>query len=268
MTRQLAPAILLALALPLTACQRAPAPPAPPSAPSPPPAPTADAPQTALGRTVAKAIGEAREELRNENISISDGPNININGREIRRSGDQPKAEITPQGDLLVEGKAVEIDAAQRKMLLDYRNHIILVAEAGMAMGIKGADLAGQAISETLAGLFSGNTDQIEQRIEAEAEKLEADAQRLCAQLPPMLALQQRLAGSLPAFRPYATMTQEDVDDCMDGKGVAVTDGERVREEVREGIREGIREGVRNGAQAAKQELDAAAEAEAASATR
>lgn len=258
MTTHLRSALLLSLALPmLGACHDAPAPPAPPS---PPRAPTAAAPQTALGRTVAKAIDEAREELRKENISISDGPNINVNGREIRRASDQPKAEITPQGDLLVEGKAVEIDAAQRRMLLDYRNHVILVAEAGMAMGIKGADLAGQAISETLAGLFSGNTDQIEQRIEAEAEKLEADAQQLCAQLPPMLDLQQRLSASLPAFKPYANMTQEDIDDCLDGDGVAVTDGASIRE----GIRKGIREGVRDGAQAAKQEMDAAQEAEAA----
>ena len=259
MTKHLTPALLLALALPLAACQRAPEPPAPPAPPA-----TAGA-QTAIGRTVEKAINEAREELRTENISISNGPNININGRDIRRADDQPKAEITPQGDLLIEGKAVEIDAAQRKLLLDYREHILAIAEAGMAMGIKGADLAGKAISETIGGLFSGNTDQIEQRIEAEAEKLEADAHQLCTQLPPMLELQQQLSASLPAFKPYATMTQEDIDECMDGNGVAVTDGASIREDIRSGIREGIREGVRGGAQAAKQELDAAAEAEAAS---
>ena len=256
------PALLLALALPLAACQRAPEPPAPPA---PPAAPGTAGAQTAIGRTVEKAINEAREELRTENISISNGPNININGRNIRRADDQPKAEITPQGDLLIEGKTVEIDAAQRKLLLDYREHIIAIAEAGMAMGIKGADLAGKAISETLGGLLSGNTDEIEQRIEAEAEKLEADAHQLCAQLPPMLDLQQQLSASLPAFKPYATMTQEDIDECMDGNGVAVTDGASVREDIQSGIREGIREGVRDGAQAAKQELDAAAEAEAAS---
>lgn len=260
MTKQLAPALLLALALPLAACQKAPAPPAPPASPD------AAGAQTAIGRVVEKAIVEAREELRTENISISDGPHIKINGREIRRASDEPKAEITPQGDLLIEGKAVEIDAAQRKMLLDYRAHVIAIAEAGMAMGIKGADLAGKAISETIGGLFSGNTEEMEQRIEAEAEKLEADAHKLCAQLPPMMVLQQRLAASLPEFKPYATMTQEDIDECKDESGgVAVMDGESIREDIQSGIREGIREGVRDGAQAAKQELDAAAEAEAAS---
>ena len=81
-----------------------------------------------------------------------------------------------------------------------------------------------------------------------------------------MMALQQRLASSLPAFKPYATMTQEDIDECGDGSdGVAAMDGASIREDIQSGIREGIREGVRGGAQAAKQEMDAAAEAEAAS---
>ena len=262
MTKHLTTALLLALALPLAACQRAPEPPAPPAPPS---APEAAGAQTAIGRTVEKAINEAREELRTENISISDGPNININGREIRRADDQPKAEITPQGDLLIEGKAVAVDAAQRKLLLEYREHILAIAEAGMAMGIKGADLAGKAISETIGGLFSGNTDQIEQRIEAEAEKLEADAHQLCTQLPPMLELQQQLSASLPAFKPYATMTQEDIDECMDGNGVAVTDGATVREDIREGIREGIRGGIQ-ATTGDEENANAAAEAEAASA--
>lgn len=209
--------LLLALSLPLLgACQPSP-PPEPPASPAPPAGSTAtSAPQTALGRTVEKAINEAREELRTENISIGDGVHIKVNGREVRRTDNLPKAEITPQGDLLVEDKPVTVSAEQRAMLLDYRNHVIAIAEAGMAIGVKGADLAGKAISETIGGLIAGDTSQIEQRIEAEAGKLEADVLQLCAQLPPMLATQQELAATLPEFAPYATMTQDDIDDCAD----------------------------------------------------
>lgn len=228
MNTKLRSALLLTLALPLLgACQPSPSP-APPASSSN-NAATGDAPQTVIGRSVEKAIVEAREELRRENISISDGVHINVNGHESKRGDNLPKAEITPQGDLLIEGKQVAVDAAQRKLLLDYRNHIIAVAEAGMAIGVKGADLAGKAISETIGGLISGDTDGIEKKIEAEASKIEADAMKLCAQLPPMLATQQQLAASLPAFKPYATMTEEDIDDCGKDvgkhKGVAVTSG-------------------------------------------
>ena len=31
-----------------------------------------------------------------------------------------------------------------------------------------------------------------------------------------MLATQQQLAAALPAFKPYATMEQADIDDCAD----------------------------------------------------
>lgn len=201
------------------------------AAPAPPSnsADTGDAPETFIGRSVEKAIVEARQELRSKNISISDGIRVNVNGREFKRDDNLPKAEITPQGDLLIEGKQVVVDAAQRKLLLDYRNHIIAIADAGMAIGVRGADLAGKAISETIDGLISGDTGGIERKVEAEVSKIEADAMRLCAQLPPMLATQQQLATSLPVFKPYATMTEADIDDCgndvVKHRGVAVTSG-------------------------------------------
>ena len=245
-----APPLLLAL-LPILAtsgCERAAAP-TPPVA-STAPAPATATPHTALGRVVDTALQKARREMETGNISISGGVHINVNGHEFNRPEGASKAEISPQGDLLIEGRAVAVTPAQRALLLDYRGQIIAVAESGMAMGVKGADLAGKALSETFSGLVNGDSEQAKQRIEAEGRKLEADARRLCGQLPRMLATQQQLATSLPAFKPYATMTQEDVDDCMkhDKGGVSVGDasfGQAIREEIRQGIREDIRKDIR-----------------------
>ena len=222
-THALAAALLVAMSL--TACGNAPAPPppAPPAAP--------DAPKTFIGRHVEKALAEARKELATGNISISDGFNINVNGREIHNKGDNlPNAEITPQGDLLIEGKPVDISPEQRRQLLAYRGQIIGIAEAGMAIGGKGADLAGEAIGGVVGAIFGGKEGEqaFEQRMEAQGEKLEAEAMKLCVQLPPLLASQQALAASLPAFKPYARMTQADIDDCgkdKTGNGVSVTSG-------------------------------------------
>jgi hypothetical protein len=214
----------------------------------------APAPETVLGKTVASAIDKARHELESGNIDLTRGVNVHVgdHDRHFRIGGSEhdgrQKAEITPGGDLLIEGKAVDITPAQRALLLQYRQRIIAIAEAGMAVGVKGADLAGKALAETFSGLMHGDADAAGKRIEAEGEKLKADAHRICAQLPGMLQTQQQLAASLPAFKPYATMTQEDVDDCMkDDRGVAVTDGGNnpVGEEVRQAVRENIRESVR-----------------------
>ena len=207
----------------LSACNRA-TPPAPPAPPAPPTAGN-DVPRTTIGRHVDKAISEARAELRTKNISISDGFNININGHRIHRKDGLPDAEITPTGDLLVEGKAVAINASQRAQLVEYRGHIIGIADAGMQIGAKGADLAITAMSEAVGAIFSGDEKGVERRMEAEGEKIKASAVKLCAQLPPLLESQERLAASLPAFKPYATLTQADIEDCnKEGKAnVAVT---------------------------------------------
>ena len=85
------------------------------------PAPGGTASQTALGRTVERAMDEARRKLATENIRLKDGIDIDINGVKFGKDvpGNLPEAEITPQGDLLIAGKQVEIDARQRRLLLD-----------------------------------------------------------------------------------------------------------------------------------------------------
>lgn len=210
-------------------------------------------PQSFLGKAAAKGIAEARKELQTKNLTLNGDGGININGRKFggRNDPSLPKAEITPQGDLLVDGKAVAITPEQRKQMLDYRGHLLGVAEAGMTVGLKGADLAGKALTDSLGSILTGNTDEFEKKMEAEGKKLEADAMQICAHLPPLLATQDKLAASLAEFKPYATMTQEDVDDCgKDHNGAAAFSGED-RAKLQQEVRDGIRDAVRDGAQAA-----------------
>ncbi|CAN5711362.1 hypothetical protein BH23PSE2_BH23PSE2_01510 [soil metagenome] len=233
----LATAVLaLAAATLLSACSPAPA-------PSDPAATPADAPRTALGRTVDRAITEARKELATENIRIGEGFHINagpVKARFPKVDTGLPRAEITPQGDLLIAGDRVEVTAEQRRDLLQYRAHVLAIAEVGMAMGVKGADLAGQAVGDALRSVFSGDGKQFEQRIEAQASELEDEALQLCAHMQPLYDTQQRLAASLSAFAPYATLTQEDVNECSSRKSHN-QDRARIRGEIRDDIRSGIR---------------------------
>ncbi len=159
-------------------------------------------PKTAIGKAANRAIGEARQELATENIGLSS-------------SDDTSKAEITPKGDWLIDGKVIAIDDKQRGLLLDYRKQTHAVAEAGMAIGVQGADLAGKAIGEAIGSIFSGESEQqIEKKIEAEAKGIEASATKLCDLLPGLFEAQNKLADSLPTFKPYANMTQKDIDEC------------------------------------------------------
>ncbi len=158
-------------------------------------------PTTILGKAVKGTTDGAREELATTNIDLD--------------ASGYPNAEITPSGELLIDGKAVTVNAQQKALLLEYRGHITKVAEAGIGIGLEGADLAGKAVTEAIKGVLTGNPDQIDKKIEAEAKGIEQSAQKLCDLLPAMKVTQDKLAVALPEFKPYASMDQGDVDECM-----------------------------------------------------
>ena len=160
---------------------------------------------TKLGQKVREATNKAREEMATSNIRVSEG------------SSTLPKAEITPQGDLLIGGKQVTIDDKQRALLLQHRANVMALALAGMEIGVQGADLGMRAASEAIKGIFSGNTEEIEKKVEAEAEKMKLSAAKLCEKLPALKDSQQALATAIPEFKPYANMDQSDIDGCLDG---------------------------------------------------
>ena len=165
-----------------------------------------------LGIEIEKVTREVREELATGNIDF---------GGKHHGNGDSD-AEITPEGDLIIDGRPVEIDATERALLLEYRAHVAEVAMAGARIGLQGADLATSAMGQAFRGVLGGDTEGMEARIEAEAEKIKVEAVKLCDHLQPMLDTQQALAASIPELVPYATMTQDDIDDCREEGSVTI----------------------------------------------
>lgn len=172
-----------------------------------------------LGVEMAEVEREVREELATGNIDFGGGHHLG--GGDTTNDAD---AEITPEGGLLIAGKPVEVDAAERAMLLAYRKQVTDVALAGARIGLQGADLATTAMGEAFRGILSGDTEGMEARIEAEAAKIEAQVVVLCDQLAPLLETQQALAAAIPELEPYATMDQQDVDQCYDEHAEAKAD--------------------------------------------
>lgn len=253
--RMLAPALLAAGLL--IACRDN----TPPAPTTPTAGNTGSGAQTALGRTVEKAMAEARTALEKENLEL----NGKEGGLHIGKHGigshdpNLPSAEITPSGDFILDGKTLAINDVQRAQVLDYRRRVLDVTGAGMSVGVKGADLGMQAAGEAMKGIFSGNMDQVEQRIQTEAKKLEADAKLICQQLTPLLQAQDALAAGLPEFKPYAGLEQADIDDCLKDGGTAVFTGNKrsatsqaqVQSEIRDGIRQSVRSAVQQATAAA-----------------
>lgn len=186
-----APLLALALAIPLAACGEK-------------PATNAPATDSTIGAKVREATDKARKEIAEGNISIG---------------SDGAKVEVTPTGDLLINSTSIPLNDSQRAITLRYRTQVIGIAEAGIDIGVQGANLGAQAAGEAIKGIFSGNSEQIEARINAEADKIKASAAKICDQLPALMATQQQLAAAVPEFKPYAKMDQSDIDDCRNGNG-------------------------------------------------
>ncbi|MFC3549629.1 hypothetical protein ACFOLC_01210 [Lysobacter cavernae] len=156
-----------------------------------------------ISATVQKAIAEAKQKIAEGNINIQDGKS-------------SPQVELSPKGDLIIDGKPVPVTAEQRALLVDYRGRIAAVASAGVDIGLQGADLATRAVTQSLKGVFTGNTDEIDKQVEAEADKVRVAAIKLCDLLPAMKVSQDKVAASVPEFRPYANLDQSDIDECRD----------------------------------------------------
>jgi hypothetical protein len=177
-----------------------------------------------LGRELDQARDEVRAELAQERIRLEHdnlqlGDSLQFGRRDRARanpSRNLPKAEITRAGDLLIDGKAVAIDAGQRRQLLDYRAQVINLAHAGIDAGEKAALVALEATDVSMFQLIVGGlTGSIERRVESVVQQeLKPAILQICRRLPALRDSQQALAGKLAAFRPYATLQEDDVRNC------------------------------------------------------
>lgn len=149
-----------------------------------------------------KARDGIREEMATQNLDIGQG----IAGL--------PRAELSPQGDLVIDGKAITLTDAQRKTLLAYRSQLAGMAEAGAEVGIQGAAVATAAMKEAAKAALSGNQPEIEARIKAQTDAIKLSAQALCDRLPALLESQRAAAQLVPEFAPYANMDEQDIIEC------------------------------------------------------
>lgn len=126
-----------------------------------------------------------------------------------------PEAAITPRGDLLVAGKPVEITSQQRQEVLAYRTQYIEIAQQAIAIGHEGVDVGRHAVAPMIfASLFGASDKTIDASMDKRLAGVRDATAKLCDRMPAMMAAQQRLVTDLPAFQPYATLTQKKIDDC------------------------------------------------------
>ncbi|KAA2286120.1 hypothetical protein [Arenimonas fontis] len=166
---------------------------------------------------VARRLESAAERVEARTSEIAERVRRDVAGSNLRLGGGAdalPRAEITPEGELLIDGKPLGLGPEQRGLALAYRNEVIGVASAGAEIGVEGAALATRALGEAASALLSGDTAGIDARIEAEAERIRASASALCDRLPALRQARDALASAVPEFAPYAEMELTDINNC------------------------------------------------------
>jgi len=161
---------------------------------------------TACGEQVHDAMQEAVTEIRND---------LDEESIDLSHDGVDGEAELTPGGDLLIDGKAVPMDATQREAALAYRERLLDLADAGLVVGQEGAALGGRAAALAIGALFTGgnvDAEEVEGKIEVEAEKIETAALALCRSARALEVEQTRFAEIVPEFAPYAKKIDIDAD--------------------------------------------------------
>lgn len=173
-----------------------------------------------IQQELAQARQDVRRDLARERHALQTD-NLRLDGsRIIGQRGDATarlaRAEITPAGDLLIAGKAQPIDITQRRHLLAHRGLVIEIAKAGIDIGERAAHMAIDAVDmPVMALMFSAMTGGVERRVERMVKReVEPVVLALCNKMPALRASEQRIAAGLPAFRPYATTTDDDVRSC------------------------------------------------------
>lgn len=162
-------------------------------------------------------LARARAELETGNLDV--GNRLQFNG-DGRRTADAdrslPTAEITPQGDFLIDGQPVAIDADQRRQLLAYRGQVIAVARAGLHTGELAALAAVDSVDRDIVSLLVGAmTGRLERRIERSVrDTVGPGVALICDRIPALRDAQQQLAADLPEFRPYARLEADDSASC------------------------------------------------------
>ncbi|MBV6775371.1 DUF2884 family protein [Xanthomonas euvesicatoria pv. eucalypti] len=145
----------------------------------------------------------------------ANGAGVTFTGKSLTLKRDGlPAATIGVDGALSIDGKPVDLNEAQRQAMRSYYAQVQGVAKKGIDIGTQGAAFGAHAAGEAIKGVLSGNSDQIGDKIEAEADTFKHKALQICDQLATLRTAQDAAAHLVPAFAPYSTLTQHDIDDC------------------------------------------------------
>ncbi|WP_157971463.1 DUF2884 family protein [Dyella sp. C9] len=157
-----------------------------------------------LAATLALALLLAACGKNAGGTNIANGGIVYRNGEVTLHAAGAPDAVISETGDLVINGKAVAVDEAQRDMLRRYRGTVVDIHTQGIAAGKAGAALALDSVKGAVQSLGGSDSNASQKSAEARTAQVKQTGTRICEDVVAIKAAQDQLAAQLPAFQPYA----------------------------------------------------------------
>lgn len=172
-----------------------------------------------LALVLSGCSGRDEVQVGFQHISVIDDSNIALHAKT------GPDAVVSADGQLSIDGKSVAITPPQQALLKQYFTDAITLRNDAVKTGVAGLSTASTAIHSVVTELANGTPDRIAPTVEKSAAKVEAHANLICTDLSALRSTQQALVAQLDAFKPYATIDADSVEDC--GQSTVVVRGDQ-----------------------------------------
>lgn len=114
-------------------------------------------------------------------------------------------AHVDRNGELSIDGKAIAVTPAQRQLLQRYYRQARDLMGSSKAMGEHGIAMAARGIGDAITSIFHHDSATANRRMEAESQRMEQAADKLCTDIKALGTTQQAIATAIPAFAPYGS---------------------------------------------------------------
>lgn len=160
-----------------------------------------------MALTIGGCSTAARREIEAERLQAHAEP------LQLHASHGLPEAAIGVDGSVRIGHEPVSIDAQQRAASLAYRKASLAVIDLSLQAASR---LTRFAIPRVLFGMVVHGSDDAGRGIEKDAEAI-PHLPAFCQRLEDLLGAQTTAVSAVPALRPYASVTAQDVDSCRSG---------------------------------------------------
>ena len=151
-----------------------------------------------------------------DTTTIANGGIVVLGDQVTLHGTGNSEALLDATGRLVIDGHVVAVDTTQRQLLQQYYQGARAVREHGVATGKAGAAVAVQSLRNAAEHATGRGTEQTAAKLDTATRRVDDEANKICLDIGQIRAAQNRLADSLPAFKPFARIIDGDDSDCSD----------------------------------------------------